>query len=64
MNISPDIKDKAYDILNQPNVVLPVGIKIGNADPVYFIGSINDSNINTHLTIEHGGVVYKIGTMK
>ena len=62
MNFSPDIKEEAHRILNQPNVVLPAGIKVGHADPVFFVSEIDDLSINAHLTIEHEGKIYKIGT--
>ena len=64
MTISTDIKEKALSILDQPNVVLPAGIKVGEADPVYFVCEIDDLNVYTHLTINHNGKIYKIGTMK
>lgn len=62
MNFSPDIKEEAHSILNQPNVVLPAGIKAGQANPVFFVSEIDDSSIHAHLTIEHEGKIYKIGT--
>lgn len=64
MNFSPDIKEEALSMLNQPNVVLPAGIKVGLADPVFFVSEIGDLSINAHLTIEHEGKNYKIGTDK
>ena len=42
MNFSPDIKEEAPSILNKPNVVLPAGIKVGQADPVFFVSEIDD----------------------
>ncbi len=62
MNFSQDIKEEAHRILNQFNVILPAGIKVGQADPVFFVSEIDDLSINAHLTIEHEGKIYKIGT--
>lgn len=64
MNISPDIKEKAISILDQSVALLPAEIKVGEANPVYFVSEIDDLSVYTHLTIEHDGKIYKIGTRK
>ena len=61
MNISPDIIAEAHSLLRNENTVLPVGIKIGLATPVFFVAEENDESVIAHTTIEHGGAIYKIG---
>lgn len=62
MGISLDIVEEAKSILGQSDVVLPAGIKVGGADPVYFVCNIDDASIHAQTTIEYDGKIYKIGT--
>ena len=63
MTISKEIKDKAEAILKE-NCVLPCGIKVGEADPVYFVAEVNDLSVYTHTTFTYEKKIYKIGTKK
>lgn len=64
MNISPDIVEEAKRILGQADLVLPAPIKVGGAEPVYFVCALNDLNVYPHTTINFDGKIYQIGTLK
>ena len=61
MTISQEIQDEAIKILKRGDV-LPCGIKVGEANPVYFVAKVNDLSVYTHTTFTYEKKIYKIGT--
>lgn len=64
MNISEDIINEAKRIVKDINNPLPASIKVGGAEPVFYVGNIDDDSIVAHTTIGHDNKIYKIGIKK